>query len=54
MRAREESSPAASVVKWLIFAIGLAMALGGLGNSTPAFGPLPRIGPFDVEAYRHC
>lgn len=45
-------STAARAVRWLIFAIGLAMALGGLGNSTPAFGPLPRIGPFDVEAYR--
>ncbi len=47
-----ETSLPGHATRWLIFAIGLAMALGGLGNSTPAFGPLPRIGPFDVEAYR--
>lgn len=36
----------------MLLLIGFAMAMAGLGNSMPAFGPLPRIGPFETEPYR--
>lgn len=33
-------------------AVGLAIALLGLGNVMPTFGVLPRIGPFELEWFR--
>ena len=32
--------------------VGLVVALVGLANSMPAFGPLPRLGPFPAEPLR--
>ena len=36
----------------LLFLFGLFVALSGMANVFPAWGPMPRIGPFALEWYR--
>ncbi len=51
-KATEAPSLYSKIAQVVLLLLGFAMALAGLGNSMPAFGPLPRIGPFETEPYR--
>jgi len=52
MAERDAGRPRATFAERLALILAFLMALIPLGHKLPAFGPLPRIGPFEAEPLR--
>jgi hypothetical protein len=52
MGARSSAGMAIPFSLWIALTLVFFMALIPLGHKMPAFGPIPRIGPFEAEPLR--